>query len=200
MTQVQAVFRAADGSLFDTKAEAIAHGRKPLVLAALIALGLAASAAEQLWYHSETVESAFESGTIRRVTRQEQKKIKAGFDALVAMENPSKDLSFLIENAGAFIDSFKWPTQKRMTEEEKTVMARNTLNGMTGGSPELTDWVLANKAAVLEAFQAGIEKREISSKALDGLAAYRARKAAERLEAEGAAPAPEADAAEESLV
>ena len=184
--KIEAVYRAADGTTFSTKQEAMAYMRKPLVLAALLALGLTAANAELLHGHADTVEAAFESGTLRRVTRQEAKKVKAGFDQLKAMTDPHKDLAFLIENADAFVDSFKWPTQKRMSPEEKEVMARNTLNGIVGGSQELTDWVLTNKDAVLEAFQAGVEKREISTKALDGLAAYQAKKKAEREAAEAA--------------
>jgi hypothetical protein len=76
-----------------------------------------------------------------------------------------------------------------MDETEKAVAARNSLIALTNNE-ELTDWILANKDALLLAFEAGVEKRVISPKAAEGLAAYRAKKAAEKAaEANGEAAA-----------
>ena len=57
---------------------------------------------------------------------------------------------------------------------------------LTGDNVELVDWILGNKDAILEGFQAGVVKREVNPKAQDALAAYRAKKAAEKAAKEAA--------------
>jgi hypothetical protein len=67
-----------------------------------------------------------------------------------------------------------------MTEEEKAVMAKNTLVAASEGDDKLADWIIANQEAVMEAFEAGKEKREVSPQATIGLEAYRKGKAEEK--------------------
>jgi hypothetical protein len=86
----------------------------------------------------------------------------------------------VVDNSEAVLDSFRWPSVKRMTDDEKAVAARNSLTALSEGNEDLANWIVANKDAVLEAFKAGIEKREVSPKASEALAAYRAKMAAEK--------------------
>jgi hypothetical protein len=54
------------------------------------------------------------------------------------------------------------------------------------GNEELAEWIIKNKDKVLDAYQAGVVKREINPAAAEALAAYRAKKAAEKAAAEKA--------------
>jgi len=181
-----------DGQIFDTNAEAQDYVRRPKIMVALTAVaGGKADLATWLLEHRETVEMAFEVGTIRRVTKSEKKKLEKALEALKEIPHDPK-LAFVLDNLDAIKQSFRWPSVERMKEEEKLALARKTLVEASEGNTELADWVLANKEAVLSAYQAGIEKRVVSEKASEGLAAYRAKKAAEKAEkaaAEAVAPA-----------
>lgn len=190
MTQLElrSVIITPDGQQFDNKADALAHMRKPKVLAALAAInGVQAELATWLLEHREHVEMAFESGTIRRVSKTEAKKLKDALEHIKATLADDKKVAFVVDNVASIIDSFRWPSVKRMDEAEKALAARNTLLVASDGNEELADWVLANKTAVLAAYEAGVEKRAVSPKATDALAAYRAEKAKEKaiLETEG---------------
>jgi hypothetical protein len=129
--------------------------------------------------NQEKVEVAFETGTIRRVTKSEHNKLSKALDALKEIQGNSK-IAFLQENAGAILDSFRWPSVKRMDEAEKATAARNTLVAASEGNEKLAEWVLGNKDAILAAYEAGIEKKQINAKAQEGLAAYRAKMAAQK--------------------
>lgn len=194
MTQAQAtmfktVIVTPDGVQHDNKAAAEAHLRKPAVKAALLKVtGNNVELTDWLVANEESVEMAFETGTIRRVTKSEASKLAKALEALKEITGNSK-IAFLQENAGAIQDSFRWPSVKRMTEEEKAVAARNTLVAASEGNEKLAEYVIANKDAILEAYQAGVVKREVSSKATEALAAYRAKKAAEKASAEAAGAA-----------
>jgi hypothetical protein len=67
-----------------------------------------------------------------------------------------------------------------MDEAEKATAARNTLVAASEGNESLADWIVANKASILEAYEAGVEKRQVNPKAQETLAAYRAEKAKEK--------------------
>ena len=168
-----------DGKFFDTKADAQNYQRRPVILAALKAItGVTGDLANWLIEYQETVEVAFEVGTIRRVTKSESKKLGLALEALKEIQGNPK-IAFLQENVAAIADSFRWPSVKRMNDDEKNTAARNTLVAASEGNEELAAWILANRDAVLEAFEAGKEKRVVSPKATEALAAYRAKKAAE---------------------
>lgn len=176
---------SVNGINFDTKAEAMDYLRKPKIMEALNKLtGQNKDLADWLYENRETVESAFETGTIRRVTKSEYKKLDKALEVLKEIKDIS-GLSFLQENATAIRESFRWPSVKRMTDEEKATAAKNTLSAATEGNDELVEWILANKDSLLEAYQAGVEKRQVNPKAQEALAAYRAKKAAEKAAQEG---------------
>lgn len=187
MTELMQKFVLPSGEQFDTKAEAQAFLRKPKILAALVIVtGNNKDLADWLLENQDTVEGAFESGTIKRVTKAEAKKLGKAVDALKLVEN-QPDLKFLIENAEAVRESFRWPSVKRMTEEEKALAARNTLLAATDGNEELVTWTLGQKDQILAAYQAGVEKRAVNPKATEALAAYRAKQAEEKAAREAAA-------------
>jgi len=178
-------FQTPDGQVFDTKAEAFNHVRRPKILAALHKLtDNNQELSTWLIDNQEHVEVAFELGTIRRVTKSERKKLEKSIEELKTLSGNPK-LAFLVENADVIAEVFRWPTVKRMTDEEKAFAAKNTLMGASGNNEELASWIIANKDGVLAAYEAGVEKREVNPKATEALAAYRAKKAAEK--AEGAA-------------
>jgi hypothetical protein len=191
--------QAPDGTLHNSKQEAMDHMRKPQILDALKKLtkGGDPTLADWLLANQETVEVAFETGTIRRVTKSDAKKLADAVNYIKDLLSNDKKAAFVVENAGAVIDSFRWPSVKRMDDDEKTTAARNGLTAATGGNVELSNWIIANRDAILEAYDAGKIKREVSEKATAGLAEYRAKKAAEKVAAE-AAKAAEAPAAESS--
>jgi hypothetical protein len=178
--------------VFDTAAEAKDYMRRPLIVAALNKLTEGnTELTEWLVENRDTVESAFEAGVIRRVSKSEKKQLEKAVEALKAFgethPESSKPFAFLVENADVIKEVFRWPTVTRMTDEEKLKAARATLIKDSEGNEELADWVLANKLAILAAYDAGKEKREINPKAAEALAAYRAKKAAEKAAAEKAA-------------
>jgi len=183
MDQLRQVFTTPDGKTFDTKAEALNYLRKPKVQEAMLkATGGNVELSDWLVENQETVEDAFETGVVCKVTKDDRNKLSKALEIVKSITNPK--LAFLQENAEQIIESFKWPTVKRMDEAEKTVAARNTLVAASGGNEELAVWVLDNRSAVLEAYKAGIVKREVSNTAKEALAAYQAKKAAEKAAAE----------------
>jgi hypothetical protein len=183
-----------DGTQYASMAEATDALRKPAVLKAMNA---ATSNNKELtdWLiaNEETVQNAFEF-SIKRVTKAEHNKLVKCKEELLTLKDSHPRLGFLIDNVDAMVDSFRWPTMKRMTEEEKATASRNTLVAASEGNEELAAWVVTNQAVVLEAYEAGKIKREVSPKATEALAAYQAKKSAEALAAATAA-GPEALAA-----
>lgn len=189
--ELKQVFTTADGKQFDTKAEALAYLRRPKIKEALMVVtGNNTELSDWLIDNQERVEIAFESGTIRRVTKSEHSKLSKALDVLKTIQEPK--LAFLQENAGAILDSFRWPSVKRMSEEEKVMAARNTLVAATDGNVDLANWIISKKDAILESYEAGVEKKQLNPKAAEGLAAYRAKKAAEKAASEASAQAPAA--------
>ena len=188
MTEMKAVFQAPDGTLHDTKALAIDHMRAPLIKAELMKLtGNKEDLATWLVDNRELVADAFGAGTIKRVTKSEKKKLHNALEAIVAADN--KDFAFIADNAAAIEETFRWPTVKRMDDDEKSAAAQEAINA-EADNPELAAWAVENKDAILEAFDAGKVKREVSPKAMEALAAYREKTRLEKEakeEAEGSA-------------
>ena len=182
---------------FESKAEAADYLRRPKVLEALNKL-TEGNAELNTWLfdNRESVEMAFETGTIKRVTKQEAKKLGEALDYIANTLAGDKKAAFVVENIAAVKDSFRWPTVKRMTDEEKATAARNSLVATTGGQEELAVWILANKDAILEAFQAGVVKRAMPQSTLDNLAAWRAKQAAEKAAKEAGGESAESAPAE----
>ena len=183
------VFQTPDGKTFDTKAEAQDHIRRPLIHSALTVLTSNPELSDWLIDNRETVEIAFETGTIRRVTKSEAKKLNDALDYIAATLADDKKAAFAVENIAAIKDSFRWPSVKRMDDAEKATAARNTLAAAANGNEELATWIVGNKDGILAAYQAGVVKREVSERAASGLEAYRQKRAAEKKAAEEAAAA-----------
>jgi hypothetical protein len=192
--QLKQVFQAADGTTFDTRAEALDYMRRPMITAALNKL-TADNADLTAWLISEQdeIENAFDTGTIRRITKTERKHLATALDRVIELAANDRKLSFLAEHAEGLKTTFRYPPVTRMKDEEKGVAARNTLMARTDNNAQLTDWILANKAAILAAYGAGVEKREVSPKATEALLAYRIKTAEEKLVAMKANPESNAD-------
>ena len=169
-----------DGTQFDNKQDALNHMRRPKILAALkVATGGNASLADWLLEHRESVEMAFETGTVRRVTKVEGNKLAKALEALKDIKGVP-GIAFLQEHADAIKDSFRWPSVKRMDDAEKAFAARNTLIAASEGNEELADWVLEHKSTVLAAYEAGVEKRQVHPNAKAALEKHRAEVAAKK--------------------
>lgn len=186
--------------IFDTKAEASDFLRRPLKTAALNKLnGNNAEVTEWLLANEDQIEATFESTKIQRVTKSEKAQLVKSLEEVAkahatvaedgSVSNVEKKFAFLIENAAAIADSFRWPSVKRLKEDEEAAAIKTGFMTLTGENAELVDWMIANKVALLEAYQAGVVKREVNEKAATALAAYRAQKAAEKAAKEAAAQA-----------
>lgn len=182
MTQIKQVFAAGDRT-FDTKAEAMDYLRRPLITKAFNALtGDNAELTNWLIDHEDDIERAFETGTIRRVTKAERKQLATALDRVVELHAAGdKKLAFLAEQAEGLKTSFKLPPVPRMTDEEKAAATKLTLMAATENNEELVDWLIANREPILEGYQAGVEKRAVSPKATEALLAYRIETAEKKL-------------------
>jgi len=147
MSQIKQVF-SANGQIFESKAEAVDFLRRPLIIEALRDITVSKDIIDWLLNNQELVELAFESGTIKRVTKAERKKLDLALEVLKTIDEPKLD--FLQTNADAIAESFRWPSVKRMTEPEKLICAKNTLMG-EAEDEKFVDWILENKLAILEA-------------------------------------------------
>lgn len=190
--------------VFATMAEAKDFIRSPKIKEALLSLTDGnEELSDWLLEKRDVVERAFETGTIRRVTNKDKEKLAAAAEGIKAFAaaNPTaaKEFQFFVDHAEDIRDGFRYPTVARMSEEDKAFAAKNTLVMESEGNEELADWVLANKDPILEAYEAGKDKKPMNPKAAEALAKWRAQKAAKgetSTEANEAAEAPEADSAE----
>lgn len=182
---IKSVFTTPDGQVFDKKADALEHMRRPLIKEALLALcNGKEDAAEWILEKKEMLFDIFDTGTIRRVSKSDAKKLKLSMDAVREISDPR--LSFLQENYAAVIDSFRWPAVKRLTAEEKLVEMKRLLGQVTENA-EFADWILEKKDDIVESFKAGVVKREVPASARAGLAAYREQMKQKKSESETAA-------------
>ena len=119
MSQIQQAF-TVDGKFFSTKEEANQYIRRPKIIAALEAfIKDNKPLVDLLVENQDTIESAFESGSLRRFTKADQKKLQKAFDSIVAAG--LKGTEFLIENWEEL--EIKYKPQKRMSPEEKDALA-----------------------------------------------------------------------------
>ena len=188
MSDIRQAFITEDGKYFETKKEAQDYLRRPKIEAELNKLtGKNEELTSWLLDNREAVEMAFEVGQIRRVSKSERKKLENALKHIAeSMKNDNK-VAFLIEHSDTVLKSFRWPTVQRMSDEEKLIATKNTLLKASENNTELADWVIANKNAVLEAYNAGVVKPPVNQKAQEALAAWRAQKAAEKAAKEAAA-------------
>jgi transposase-like protein len=170
-----------DGSvkLFDTKAEAVDFLRRPAQTKALRAF-IQDNDDLVNWIIDvqDDLSGAFESAKVRRVTKAEKKALEKALESV--KESGDKSFSFLVENAAAIVSSFRWPSVKRGSEEEQKEMIINAVKELTDGDADLATWLVESKDAILEALEAGKVKREVSPKAAEGLARWRAEQAAKK--------------------
>jgi|SRR5210317_915493 len=177
--ELRQVYTTPDGRTFEKKAEALNHLRRPKIEEALNKVtGEQAELVNWLLDNQDVVESAFEVGTIKRVTKSERKKLAKNLENIC--EEGSPRTAFIREHHEAILESFRWPSVKRMKGEEKLAKALEILTNATDGNKDLATWVVDNREAVLESYKAGIEKRKVNPKAAEALKAYRERKAAEK--------------------
>jgi len=175
--ELRQVYSTPDGKTFENKKDALDYMRKPKILAAMKAVADGnAELAQWLVDHQEQVEMAFETGTIKRVSKADKKAMaKAMVELKAALPG-----NFFAVHGDDVLDSFRWPTVKRMDDAEKATVARNTLVAASEGNTDLADWILGHKTDILAAYEAGVEKKQANPKAAEALAAYRAKKAAEK--------------------
>jgi hypothetical protein len=194
--ELRQVYTTPDGAQFDTKAEAIDYLRRPKILEALNGVtNNNKEVSDWLLENQEVVESAFDAGTVRRVTKPERKKLTKAFEALEE-QGLEGHAAYLLETVvidgeehvikDILIESFKWPKQSRLGDEEKLARAKQILAESSEGNEAFADWAVENQEAILEAYKAGIEKRTVSPKAQEALAKYREEMAKKKAEAEAA--------------
>jgi hypothetical protein len=170
----QQFVKLADGSF--VKAEVMSQRevadiqRQPQVLGALKVLVKDADTATWLLEKKEEILTALDSGASRRVTKQERKALKAALDKV--------ESGFLKDNADAIVESFKWPLVKRVAEEEQTAIVLGNLNVLTGDNADMSAWLVANKDSLVLAYDAGLVKRVVPASTTAALDEYRAAKAA----------------------
>ena len=186
MSELKQVFQAADGTTFDSKAEAQDYMRKPKIRAALMT---ATQGNEELsdWLveNKDKLQDVFGIGTVKRVTKAERNKLKKALDAVAEQHEGENKFSFLIEHADAIAKTFKWPNQKRLDADEKAAAIKSSLVEMVGeDNSEVAEWIASNVETIEEAYEAGKPKREPSPKAMEALAAYQAKRKAEKEKAE----------------
>ena len=167
-----------DGHIFHSKAEAQNFIRRPKIKAALEAFTKAVSPdlADFIIENQEAIEDAFEVGTVRRLTKSDISKLEKAIKVLG--EAQVKGTEFLVSMWPEL--EYKYRSVKCMTDEEKAAAIRNSLLAISDNDLDLADWIMTHKDAILEAFEAGVEKRQINPAAKNALAAYQAKKAAEK--------------------
>ena len=190
MSDLKMVYTTNDGKVFNTKAEANDYLRRPKQLVAFKAL---TEGNEELatWLvdNDEVVKNAFDKGTIKRVSKSERKKLIAALEAVseIHKETNNTALAFMADNAESIAEGFRWPSVKRLDPEEKMAAIKEEIAAATEGNEELAVWIIEHKDQVLEAYDAGKVKREVSPKASAALAKWREEQKAAKEAAEKAA-------------
>jgi hypothetical protein len=189
-----------EGQFFATKADAEEFLRTPVVLEALTVLTSDEASSKWLLENRDAILSTYKAGQIRRVSKAERKALVKALDEVTE--------GFLADNRDSIITSFRWPKVTRDTDSAEAL--KTAFVELCEGNEELADWLLATKAELEEAFNAGKPKRKVSQKALDALAEFRnlskeeqearraenrAKKAAATKSVEEATEAPEAEEA-----
>jgi len=181
MTELKQVYQAADGTTFNTKKEAEDYQRGPQIRAALMT---ATEGNEELsdWLLDQkaVLSDVFGIGTVRRVKKTERNKLKKALEAVSEAHPNEPKFAFLVENAEAIAETFKWPGQKRLDSDEKQAAVQEKLVELLDGNKEVAEWVAGNVEAIEKAYDAGKPKREPTAAAMEGLAKYRAKKEAEK--------------------
>jgi hypothetical protein len=167
MTTITQAF-VIDGKIFASKAEAQNYIRIPKITEALnIVTGDNTELTAFLIAHQEEISNIFSKDSVRRVTNKERADLVKALEVI--------ESGFLKDHADAIVASFKWPTVAKVSEEVRQAKIDSALTALFAGDAELVKWMRENSTEVLDAYAAGVEKREVSEKAAEGLAAYQAR-------------------------
>lgn len=169
--KLQSAVVTPDGKVFSTAAEARDYLRAPLVAAALKRVaGGDASLSGFLAENEDEIKAALDAGVIARVTKSQRNKLTKAVEHMLTITD--NKLKFLQDNSAAVIESFRWPSVKRMSPEEKTAATLAALTLLADANAAA--WIVANQAIILEAYEAGVEKRMPNPKAMEALAKARA--------------------------
>jgi|GEM_PF-1701444 acyl-CoA reductase-like NAD-dependent aldehyde dehydrogenase len=178
MEGLKQVFATPDGKTFESKKEAEDHMRRPKIHEALSTL---TDGNEELVNflidNKDDILGTFDIGSIRRVTKGEKNKLRKSLDAIVSGGN--SEHQFVIDNADAIFETFRHPKQARLEPTEKAAAIKKSLSALTDENDELADWIVTSHDKLTEAYEAGKVKRQVSSKATNGLKIYQAGKAVE---------------------
>jgi len=192
MSEVKQQWLSDDKTPFNTKAEAEQHNRLPVIMNDLIVV---ADGQEKLakWILDcqKHIKELFALGKVKRVTKSDRNRLQRGLKKLSEIHEDrgmGVDVAWIVENSEALVKGFKWPGQKRLKDEELQEALQEKASELTNGDQELATWIIASKDAILKAYEAGKPKREISEKAVQGLAAYRAKMAQQKAAAQESAP------------
>lgn len=185
--QFKVEYKAADGTSFSTKEEVIAYAKQlriPLIKAELAKLTDSSELVDWVMENREDIDSCFETASIKRVTKKDRQSLQEALEAVASIP----EAAFLALHKEAIVESFRYPTTKRLNDEEKKNFIKTNLMSITENNAEVADWIVANKEAIDNALETGIEKKPMNESALSGLAAYRAKMKAQK-DAEAASKA-----------
>jgi len=184
-----------DNKVFLTLNAVDDYKRGPKVKAALGKLIEDEASLEWVYDNREDIVGSFKVGGSRHFLKTEKAQLRKALDAtklLGTMEtedttigNLQKDMAFLLENLEQSYATFKWPTQKKIKDDERAILVKETLMSLEAASEEMIDWIISNIEALKIAYDTAKVKREVSQKATDGLNNYRLKKAREKKEAGG---------------
>jgi hypothetical protein len=171
-----------DGKIFSSKADVEDYIRTPQIKEALGKMIEDEGSINWIVENRTDILDCFSVGTSRRVLKSERNQLQKALDEVIELDKvaDTKKLSFIAENAGAIHESFKWPAQKKLSQEETAVVIKNSLNAIDKSDADLTDFIVENVDDIKEAFDAGKIKRKVDPKATAGLEAYRRKRAAEK--------------------
>jgi len=165
-SQLTKAFMTPDGKAFPTAAEANDYMRAPQVKAALLKVsGGDQNLAAFLLDQEDEIQKAFEVGVVSRVTKSERNKLRKALDHMATIQDLK--LRFLQDNMEAILESFRWPSVKRMDEAQKAAATMESLTKLA--DENAAKWIVKNKDNILGAYNAGVEKRVASPKAMEAL-------------------------------
>lgn len=179
MSEIQKGF-ILDGKVFATMAEAENYRRRPLITAAFMKLTKQnQDLVTFLMDNEDDILGIYDTGTIRRVSKSEAKKLAKALENVVALSAEHPGLKFIAENVEAVKSSFRWPSVKRLKEEEKAAAIMEAMLKLSDGNQGLADFLVKNEEEIVTCYQAGKEKRVVPQETLDKLAAARDKRLAE---------------------
>jgi hypothetical protein len=179
----KSLVQLADGTIQEvellSKKDAAEIVRVPQVKAAINNLTKNnAEMSNWLFDNRPAILTTYNAGSVRRVTKSERKALEKSLEHVVETLKNDIKAKFVVENSAAIFETFKWPNQKRVAPEEKEAFVKEAFYELTDGNEGLTEWLLENKSALLEAYDTGLVKREVSPEMLAKLAEARAKRSA----------------------